>query len=77
MMTASRNSSYSNARKVKKQPLSFTGFIVTIFMVNLRESLDARSRDTSDAAFGYGLWSHFWLAGPLGNIQFPQKTKAR
>jgi hypothetical protein len=35
--------------------LSLIGFIAAIFMVNLRESLDARSGDTLDAAFDYGL----------------------
>jgi hypothetical protein len=55
MTTATRNSSYFNARKVQKAPLSVAGFIAAIFMVNLRESLDAKSGDTSDAAFGYGL----------------------
>ena len=55
MTTATRNSSYFNARRGQKAPLSLAGFIAAIFMVNLRESLDARSGDTSDAAFSYGL----------------------
>ena len=35
---------------------SFTSFIAALFMVNLREQLDAEtSGDKSDAAYAYGL----------------------
>ena len=56
MTTATQNASFFQAEKTQKAPLSLAGIVAAIFMVNLRESLDAKSSaDKSDAAFAYGL----------------------
>jgi hypothetical protein len=49
-------SAFAPAEKAQKAPLTLDAIVASIFMVNLRESLDtATSGDNSDAAFAYGL----------------------
>ena len=56
MTTASQNGSFSQAENTQKAPLTLARVVAAVFMVNLRESLDAQSSaDKSDAAFHYGL----------------------
>ena len=57
MTTATQNfSAFAPAEKAQKAPLTLAAVIAAVFMVNLRESLDAAtSGDKSDAAFAYGL----------------------
>jgi hypothetical protein len=57
MTTATQNfSDFAPAEKAQKSPLTLTAVIATVFMVNLRESLNtATSGDRADPAFAYGL----------------------
>ena len=56
MTTATQNSSFFQAEKAQKAPFTLAAVIAAVFMVNLRESLDAATGgDKSDAAFTYGL----------------------
>jgi hypothetical protein len=56
MNTATQYSSYFYVENPKKAPFSLASIVAALFMVNLRESLDAATAgDKSDAAFVYGL----------------------
>jgi hypothetical protein len=56
MTTATQNAFFFQAEKTQKAPLTLARVVAAIFMVNLRQSLDAQSSaDKSDAAFAYGL----------------------
>jgi hypothetical protein len=56
MTIATRNASFFQAEKTQKAPLTLARVVAAIFMVDLRESLDAQSNaDKSDAAYAYGL----------------------
>jgi hypothetical protein len=56
MTTATRNPSFFQAEKAQKAPLTLAAIVAAVFMVKLRESLDAATGgDKSDAAFAYGL----------------------
>ena len=56
MTTATRNTSFFQAEKAQKAPLTLAAIVAAVFMVKLRESLDAATGgDKSDAAFAYGL----------------------
>jgi hypothetical protein len=56
MNTATQYSSYYHVEQAKKARFSLASLVAALFMVNLRESLDAAtSGDKSDAAFAYGL----------------------
>jgi len=57
MTTATQKiSTFSSAEKIQKAPLNFAALIDAVFMVKLRESLDAATGgDKSGAAYAYGL----------------------
>ena len=57
MTTATQNfTSVSAVKKPQKAPLTLAAVIAAVFMVDLRESLAAKSSaDQSDAALVYGL----------------------
>jgi hypothetical protein len=56
MTTATQTSSFFQAKKVQKAPLTLAAIVAAVFMVNLRESLDAATGgDKSDAAFACGM----------------------
>jgi hypothetical protein len=56
MTTATHTSSFFQSEKAQKAPLTLAAIAAAVFMVDLRESLDAATgSDKSDAAFAYGL----------------------
>jgi hypothetical protein len=56
MTTATQNSSFFQAEKAEKAPLSLMRIVSALFMVNLRESLDAaNANDQLDPAYAFGL----------------------
>jgi hypothetical protein len=56
MTTPSRNASVLQIEKSRKAPLTLARVVAAIFMVELRDSLEAqRTVDKSDIVFHYGL----------------------
>ena len=56
MTTATQNLSFFLSKKTQKVPSTLGRVIAALFMVNLRESLDAKIKDDkSDTFFTYGL----------------------
>ena len=56
MTTATRNPSFFQAEQAQKAPLTLAAIVAAVFMVDLRESLAAKSSaDQSDAVFTCGL----------------------
>ena len=56
MNTANQTySSFDRAEKAKQAPLTLAAVLAAIFMVDLRQSLAAKSTDQGAAAYAYGL----------------------
>jgi hypothetical protein len=56
MTTANQTySSFDRAEKSEKAPLTLAAVLAAVFMVDLRESLAAKSADQGAAAYAYGL----------------------
>ncbi len=56
MTTVAQPYSFFRAEKAQKAPLTLAAIVAAVFMVNLRESLDAATGGAkSDAAFAYGM----------------------
>ncbi|MDB5759791.1 MAG: hypothetical protein JWM30_3080 [Burkholderia sp.] len=56
MTTANQTySSFDRAEKSEKVPLTLAAVLAAVFMVDLRESLAAKSADQGAAAYAYGL----------------------
>lgn len=56
MTTAPQNASFPQAEGIQRPPLTLARVVAAMFLISLRESLDAQSSsDKSDGAFHYGL----------------------